>query len=110
MCGLPPRGTEYHSVSEQLDCVSLYSKYQGAEWLRFNQAKTLTKVSLTRDGYNTPDTIVELLQRGKGVMPTYAEVTRRSGKVIPAKLTGEQMLEVAEYVLEQAESGWPTKP
>jgi len=66
----------------------------------------LKQEALAKYKVNTRDSIVHMLQDGKGVMPRYASYTRKNGDVVPAKLTDQEMALVADYVLEQAKAGW----
>ena len=39
-------------------------------------------------------------------MPKYSEWVRKNGDIVPAKLSNEEMNDVAVYVLEQAKVDW----
>ncbi len=73
---------------------------------RYARGKTLKQEALAKYKVNTRDSIVHMLQDGKGVMPRYTSYTRKNGDVVPAKLTDQEMALVADYVLEQAKAGW----
>jgi len=74
--------------------------------IRYARGKTLKEEALSKYKFNTRASIVNLLTEGKGVMPKYSSYTRKNGDVVPAKLTEQEMGQVADYVLEQAKAGW----
>jgi cytochrome c6 len=60
-----------------------------------NAAKTLRKADLEKYGMASLDAIKTQVTKGKGAMPSFA-----------GRLTGEDIEDVAAYVLEMAEKGW----
>ena len=61
-----------------------------------NPAKTLKLADLEKYGMNSEEAIVTQVTNGKAAMPAF------KGRLKP-----DQIDNVAAYVLEQAESGWP---
>jgi cytochrome c6 len=57
--------------------------------------KTLKKEALEQFGMKSAEAIVTQVTNGKGAMPAFG-----------GRLTGDQIADVAAYVLSQAESGW----
>jgi len=72
----------------------------------YARGKTLQKKALEKYGFSDTESIVSLLEQGKGVMPRYSQYTNTKDEVVNAKLTKNEMGEVAQYVLNQAEKGW----
>ena len=68
-----------------------------------NPGKSLKAAVLETNGYASQEAIMELVSNGKGQMPSY-------GPSSPpfARLTEQQIADVAEYVREQAAAGWPS--
>lgn len=60
-----------------------------------NPAKTLSKADLEKYGMFSKDAIVNQVTNGKMAMPAFG-----------GKLSADQISDVADYVLEQAEAGW----
>jgi len=60
-----------------------------------NPAKTLSKADLEKYGKNSIEAIVAQVTNGAGAMPPFG-----------AKLSADQIEDVATYVLEQSEKGW----
>ncbi len=58
-------------------------------------SKGLAKNALEKNGVDTLEKIVYQVTNGKGAMPSFK-----------ARLTAEQIEDVATYVLSQAEAGW----
>ncbi|MCS6959672.1 MAG: c-type cytochrome [Pseudanabaenaceae cyanobacterium SKYGB_i_bin29] len=58
-------------------------------------AKTLQKDALAKYGMNTEEAIAYQIKKGKNAMPAFGK-----------KLSDDQIKDVAQYVLEQAEKGW----
>lgn len=63
-----------------------------------NRKKTLSAADLEKYGKNSAEAIIMQVTKGKGAMPAFGK-----------KLKPEQIENVAAYVLEQAELGWPKK-
>ncbi|MCM0589646.1 MAG: c-type cytochrome [Gloeotrichia echinulata IR180] len=63
-----------------------------------NRAKTLKKAALEKYGMYSADKIIYQVTKGKGAMPAFGR-----------KLKKDQIENVAAYVLEQADKGWPKK-
>ncbi len=57
--------------------------------------KSLQKSALVKYGVDSQEAIVNQITKGKGAMPAFA-----------GKLSQEQILQVASYVLDSAEKGW----
>ena len=70
-------------------------------------SKNLEKKALEKYKYNTIEKIEEIIEKGKGRMPAYGSYVSQVGNIIPAKLTSSQIRDVANYVLDEAEQGWP---
>lgn len=88
----------------ETNCVSCH--VGGGNIIGYARGKTLQKKALEKYKIDTPEAIVSLLQEGKGVMPKYSEWVRKNGDVVPAKLSKDDMNDVAVYVLEQAKLDW----
>lgn len=73
----------------------------------FNGMKTLSKKDLVNNNYAEPLNLQQLIKVGRGQMPAYGEFTSPVGNIIPAKLTDSQINDVADYILEMSEQGWP---
>lgn len=58
-------------------------------------AKTLKKEALEKYNMNSIEAIVNQVTKGKGAMPAFK-----------GRLNGQQIEDVASYVLEQSEKGW----
>lgn len=58
--------------------------------------KTLKKDALEQFGMNSSDAIVTQVTNGKNAMPSFK-----------GRLTNSQIQDVAAYVLQQADKGWP---
>ncbi|TFJ87034.1 hypothetical protein NSK_001368 [Nannochloropsis salina CCMP1776] len=86
------------------NCASCH--VAGTNIIGYARGKTLKEEALSKYKFNTRASIVNLLTEGKGVMPKYSSYTRKNGDVVPAKLTEQEMEQVADYVLEQAKAGW----
>ena len=59
------------------------------------RGKTLKSKALARYGYDNSEAITALVNQGKGAMPAYAD-----------RLSETEISALAQYVLEQADSGW----
>lgn len=73
----------------------------------FNPGKTLKLDSLKANGYYDTAKLVEIVRYGKGMMPAYGEFKSPKGNLIAAKLSDKEMNDLATYVQEQANLGWP---
>jgi cytochrome c6 len=71
-----------------------------------NGQKTLFTKALDKYGYNTQETMVALVSKGKGQMPAYASFISPKGNVMPAKYTEEQIIDISDYTLDQASKNW----
>lgn len=81
----------------QLKCAACHAQGGNA----INPMKTLKAPALEASGFATQEAIVRLVSNGKGQMPSYGP------KAPPfARLTDEQIADVAEYVRAQAADGW----
>ncbi len=60
-----------------------------------NPAKTLSLADLEKNGKDSLEAIIYQVTNGKAPMPAFG-----------GRLTDDQIAEVAEYVLAQAEAGW----
>lgn len=69
--------------------------------------KNLQKKALEKYQYNKIENVEEIIEKGKGRMPAYGEFISQVGNTIPAKLSSSEIKEVAAYVLDEAEKGWP---
>ncbi|CAM9866827.1 unnamed protein product [Heterosigma akashiwo] len=78
----------------------------GGNVIGYARGKTLQKKALEKYGFSDTESIISLLEQGKGVMPRYSQYTNTKDEVVNAKLTKSEMGEVAQYVLNQAEKGW----
>lgn len=59
------------------------------------RGKNLKQKALMRHGYGEVEAIAQLVTQGKGIMPAYAD-----------RLSEEEIRAIAQYVLNQAQSGW----
>lgn len=59
------------------------------------RGKTLKQKALVRNGYADVAAITALITQGKGIMPAYAD-----------RLSSEEIDAIAQYVQQQAETGW----
>ncbi|MGB3296827.1 MAG: c-type cytochrome [Phormidesmis sp.] len=59
------------------------------------RGKNLKQKALMRYGYGEVEAIAQLVTQGKGIMPAYAD-----------RLSEEEIGAIAQYVLDQAQSGW----
>ena len=68
---------------------------------------TLQLEDLQRYGLDGPDALYTLIYSGKGSMPGYGEGCAPKGAcTFGRRLTDDQVRGLADYVLEQAKSGW----
>jgi cytochrome c6 len=75
----------------ELHCAGCHA--QGGNIVR--RGKTLKQKALVRNGYSQTAAISQLITEGKGAMPAYAD-----------RLSAGEIEAIAQYVLQQAESGW----
>ncbi len=76
----------------EIHCSSCHA--HGGNLIR--RGKNLRSKALLRNGYAEMGTIATLITQGKGVMPAYAD-----------RLSESEIEAIAQYVLEQAQTGWP---
>ncbi len=104
---LPITATEAATLTSQqlfeANCSGCHSG--GGNVLETN--KNLQKKALEKYQYSTIESVEEIIEKGKGRMPAYGEFISQVGNTIPAKLSSSQIKEVAAYVLDEAEKGWP---
>lgn len=93
---------EYGRKLFTANCAGCHSK--GSNVL--NPFKTLQQQSLSRDGYDSQEKVIEIIQKGKSLMPAYSEFISPKGNLMPAKLTNNEIEAVAAFVLQQARDGW----
>ena len=90
---------------ERAGCVGCHPG--GSNVVGYARAKTLKLAALEKNGYSQKEDIVNLIVNGKRIMPPFSEYTRKAdGALIPARLSSEEIEAVAEYVLDEAQSGW----
>ena len=83
----------------EVKCVACHALGGNA----INPTKTLRASALESNGYASREAIAELINNGKGQMPSYGP------KSPPfARLSDEQIAAVVSYVQEQASAGWPS--
>ena len=70
------------------------------------RSKTLTIKNLQQDNYNDINNMIILINKGKGQMPPYSSFTSPKGNIMPAKLSDDDISNVASYVIDQATNGW----
>lgn len=87
---MAPAGTRVESLFE-LNCAACHAG--GGNIIR--RGKNLKQEALVRNGYGEVGAIAQLVTQGKGIMPAYAD-----------RLSEEEIGAIAQYVLNQAESGW----
>ena len=75
----------------ELNCAACHAG--GGNIIR--RGKNLKQKALMRNGYGEVGAIAQLVTQGKGIMPAYAD-----------RLSEEEIGAIAQYVLDQAESGW----
>ncbi len=75
----------------ELNCAACHAG--GGNIIR--RGKNLKQKALMRHGYGELGAIAQLVTQGKGTMPAYAD-----------RLSKEEIGAIAQYVLNQAESGW----
>jgi cytochrome c6 len=68
----------------------------GGNVIGFARNKTLKSKALAKYGYNSKESIAELLRQGKGVMPPYGR----------DRLSDLDVEDVSEFVLQAAERNW----
>lgn len=67
------------------------------------QSKTLDSVDLAANGYGRSE-IETIISRGRGAMPGFGE---EPGHESRARLDAEEVSDITDYVIEQAQAGWP---
>ncbi len=60
------------------------------------RGKSLKSKALARYGYDDAESIAQIVTNGRGIMPAYVD-----------RLSSEEIGALAQYVLQQAEAGWP---
>lgn len=60
------------------------------------RGKNLKLKTLQKNGYDTPEAIADIIIHGKNNMSAFAD-----------KLSGAEISQLSNYVLEQAQQGWP---
>jgi len=79
----------------------------GANVIPFQGGKTLLKDALKLNKVDTAETISALILNGKGQMPAFGPFVSPKGNQMPAKLSPQQIENVADFVLFKAfEKGW----
>jgi cytochrome c6 len=73
----------------------------------FNPGKTLKLESLKANGYYETDKLIEIIRNGKGMMPAYGAFKSPKGNMMAAKLSDSEMRDLAVFIQDQANAGWP---
>lgn len=68
----------------------------GGNVIGFARGKNLKSKALAKYGYDTKESIVQLMRDGKGIMPSYAK----------DKLSDDELEDIAEFVLQRAAQKW----
>jgi cytochrome c6 len=72
----------------------------------FNSGKGLSKKALQKNKFYSQKTIEELVLHGKAQMPAYGAFTSPKGNPMPAKLSNDDVSDVAAYTIDQANMDW----
>lgn len=75
----------------------------------FSPSKSLKKEALLTNGYYDSGKLVEIISKGKNLMPAYGETISPKGNTIPAKFSNEQLRILSSYIIEQADTDWPKR-
>lgn len=68
---------------------------------------TLTLSDLSKYGFDSPETLFDIIYFGKGSMPGYGEKCQPRGQCTFGKrLTDDEIRNLAAYVIENAKEGW----
>jgi len=68
---------------------------------------TLKTGDLERNGYNSAESIYNIIYSGKGKMPGFGQDCTPRGKcTFAARLSDVEVQELSDYVLQQASNGW----
>jgi cytochrome c6 len=71
---------------------------------------TLFKADLEKYGALTPDALYTIIYSGRGSMPGYGQGCEPKARcTFGPRLADEEVKALAEYVLSQAEAGWPAQ-
>ena len=70
------------------------------------RGKSLFTKDLVKNGYDNAEVMTAYILKGKGQMPAYGSFISPKGNVMPAKYTTEQVMDISDYVLDQAASNW----
>jgi cytochrome c6 len=76
----------------EINCAGCHP--QGGNIIR--RSKTLKLKALSKNGYDTPTTLTEIISHGKGNMSAYQD-----------RLSEAEIAQLADYVLAQAQQDWP---
>ena len=76
----------------------------------FNSGKDLRQKSLAKNKCLNVVCVENLVEKGKKQMPAYGTFTSPKGKVYEAKLTPDEIADVAAYTLDEANNGWEKNP
>ncbi|KAJ8608165.1 hypothetical protein CTAYLR_010304 [Chrysophaeum taylorii] len=72
------------------------------------RTKTLSAADLNRDGYSSLEKMAEIIALGKNAMPGYGEACQpKLACTFGPHLSEDEVNSVAEFVLDQAQAGWP---
>ena len=86
-------------------CVGCHAG--GGNILPFQGGKNLKKATLEKDGYYDASSMSQLILKGKAQMPAFGEFMGSKGNMIPARFSDAEVKEISEFVLKQADLGWP---
>jgi cytochrome c6 len=87
-------------------CVGCHAG--GGNVVPFSGEKGTLKLSaLKKYDSATIDSMSKLILKGRNGMPAFGEFTSSKGGTIPARYSEEQVKDIAQFVLDQAEAGWP---
>ena len=86
-------------------CVGCHAG--GGNILPFQGGKNLKKSTLEKDGYYDASSMSQLILIGKAQMPAFGEFIGSKGNMIPARFSDAEVKEISEFVLKQADLGWP---
>jgi cytochrome c6 len=90
----------------QASCVGCHAG--GGNVVPFSGEKGTLKLSaLKKYDSATIDSMSKLILKGRNGMPAFGEFTSSKGGTIPARYSEEQVKDIAQFVLDQANAGWP---
>ena len=86
-------------------CVGCHAG--GGNILPFQGGKNLYKSTLVKNGYYDVEAMSQLILKGKAQMPAFGEFVGSKGNIIPARFSDKEVKEISEFVIMQADLGWP---